>query len=121
MLSWSWHTRLTPEKHEDSCFYTLQTNFIPLTKALFVIFLQELMAEAEAELARVDERMGDGANPAPPTVHVRRRRIFHAEWLLRAFCSICPTPDTVYRELHGSPAHSACAAVSTLCLGRVGS
>lgn len=29
------------------------------------------MAEAEAELARVDERMGDGGNAPAPTVHVR--------------------------------------------------
>lgn len=74
------------------------------------------MAEAEAELARVDERMGDGANPAPPTVHVRQRRVSPAEWLLQAFCSICPVPDTFLRELHGSPAHSACAPESSLCL-----
>ena len=29
------------------------------------------MAEAEAELARVDERMGDDGNPPAPTSHVR--------------------------------------------------
>ena len=44
--------------------------------------VQELMAEAEAELARVDERMGDGGNAPAPTVHVR-------SWSHCCFCCHC--------------------------------
>lgn len=65
------------------------------------------MAEAEAELARVDERLGEGADAAPSTVHVRwlplrtwLQPVHSHKVLLMLLAGVC---SAVPPRLHANP------------------